>query len=149
MRRKISTNIIIPLENNNGSVPIIRVKMFDKNYYGIVDTGSEISLLSNKLVEKFKQKYVLKEHSMPVILTGVAGKSEDTITTIECRCGFALEYGNITYIDSFCSHDMSGLSSHFKSVCGHDISFIIGSDWLKKHSAEIDYVNNTLHVKYP
>lgn len=135
---------VIPLRFRKSKVPLVTFRLADGEvYYAIVDTGSEISLLSADL----KDKIETREIESSANLVGVNGKTgykqllEGTAKPVFVTPDEGYELKGLLY-------DLGSLSNHFKDSKGNmvSISALIGGDFLKRYNAKIDYENSIMTV---
>lgn len=135
----------IPLRFCKSKVPLITFRLAgDEEYYALIDTGSEITMLDISMKDKIKTKEIEGETS----LVGVNGGSEyQNLLQGACDvCFTTADDENIKIVVGGMVHDMKAISHHFKDKNGAfiPISILIGGDFLKHYNAKIDYKKKTL-----
>ena len=137
MRRKIN----IPLVEFESRVPVVRLKLGDRELFALADTGSESTLFDESLREIEGIK--VKELNSDMSFVGLQGKTDDrriSILSGEFRSGRSkIKIAGI-------GADLSSISHHFKNSYDSDIviSVLLGCDFLDAYEAVIDFDNHTM-----
>ena len=135
---------IIPLHFCKSKVPLIVFEIGDKKYYAILDTGSEITLISDKL----KDIINIVDSDLQTSFTGVGGSTEYQNVKQGCSNIILKDKDDevVTAVIGGAFYNLKSVSSHFKDKSGEfiDISAIIGGDFLKHYEAKINYKEKTL-----
>ena len=137
MRRKIN----IPLIEFESKVPVVKLKLGERELFALVDTGSESTLFDESLREIEGIK--VKELNSDMSFVGLQGKTEDKKISI-----FSGEFKSrrskirIAGIGA----DLSSISHHFKKSYNSDIviSILLGCDFLDTYEAVINFDNHTM-----
>jgi hypothetical protein len=127
--------INVPLVKFESKVPVIKLKLGDEDFYALLDTGSESTLLDRKLQENKNIKKKELEHEMTFVgLNGATEQNKLAILTGEFL------HGKHKIRISGLSTDLSSVSNHFKDSYGSDvvISAVLGCDFLEGYCANID-----------
>ena len=137
MRRKVN----IPFIEFDSKVPVIKLRLGDEELHALVDTGSESTLMDEKLKENKKIKIKDLEHDMSFV--GLNGQTENKRIFVLSGKFFhedaEIKIGGI-------SADLSGISAHLKKNYGTDIqiSALLGCDFLDCYRAVVDFDNHEL-----
>lgn len=126
-----------------GVIPVVRFRLDNWDYYGILDTGSELTFFDKK-VFPFKKK---NDVSLSTI---GATESKISIANVNGELVFSGRDGKqISYPVSGFSTDLSGPTKHFQNQFDykHNIDAVFGADFMKKYAAKIDIKNKTLKIK--
>lgn len=137
MRRKIN----IPLIEFESKVPVVKLKLGERELFALVDTGSESTLFDESLREIEGIK--VKELNSDMSFVGLQGKTEDKKISI-----FSGEFKSrrskirIAGIGA----DLFSISHHFKKSYNSDIviSILLGCDFLDTYEAVINFDNHTM-----
>ena len=130
--------IKFPFASKETNVPVVRFFLPNgKEAYGIVDSGSESTLLSKKLVRDNKDCFeeLPVENMMDVI--GIAGKDSTVVVEQKAMIRFNKRHKTTFEIVGML-FDFTVISSHFHDI---EISALFGSDFLEKNNVIIDYEN--------
>lgn len=121
-------------------LPVMTLKNNNQWFYFIVDTGSNISMLSEIFYNKIK---VEKEACDPNLMTtGIGG----TVTyTRECIAKFEDIKGTCYNINFSISPQLNGVASAIKDAVNIEIAGLIGTDFLYTNGYIVDF--NSLSLK--
>ena len=137
MRRKIN----IPLIEFESKVPVVKLKLDDRELFALVDTGSESTLFDESLREIEGIK--VKELNSDMSFVGLQGKTEDKkISILSGEFKSRRSKIRIAGIGA----DLSSISHHFKKSYNSDIviSILLGCDFLDTYEAVIDFDNHKI-----
>lgn len=137
MRRRIN----IPLIEFESKVPVVKLKLGERELFALVDTGSESSLFDESLREIEGIK--VKELNSDMSFVGLQGKTEDRkIVILSSEFKSRRNKIRIAGIGA----DLSSISHHFKKSYNSDIviSILLGCDFLDTYEAVIDFDNHTM-----
>ena len=139
MRRKIN----IPLIEFESKVPVVKLKLDDRELFALVDTGSESTLFDESLREIEGIK--VKELNSDMSFVGLQGKTDDRRITI-LSADFKLNEDTVRI--GGISADLSSISDHFKRSYNSDIriSVLLGCDFLEAYDAVIDFEEHMLFL---
>ena len=135
---------VIPLRFCKSKVPLVTFRLADGEvHHAIVDTGSEISLLSADL----KDRIETREIESSANLVGVNGKSGYK-KLLEGKVNPKFVTADEEYELKGLLYDLGSISNHFKDRKENtiNISAIIGGDFLKKYNAKIDYEKSVITI---
>lgn len=136
----------VPLRFCKSRVPLVAFRLADEEYYAIIDTGSDLTMLDVSLKDKIKTKEIDVEMSH----IGVNGGSEyQKVVQGACRVELisrANESVNVVFGGMM--YDMKAISNHLESRNREriNVSALLGGDFLKHYKAKIDYKNKTLTI---
>ena len=137
MRRKIN----IPLVEFESKVPVVKLKLGDRELFALADTGSESTLFDERL--KDIEGVNVRKLDSDMSFVGLQGKTDDrriSILSGEFRSGRSkIKIAGI-------GADLSSISHHFKKSYNSDIviSVLLGCDFLDAYEAVIDFDNHTM-----
>ena len=137
MRRKIN----IPLIEFESKVPVVKLKLGERELFALVDTGSESTLFDESLREIEGIK--VKELNSDMSFVGLQGKTEDKkISILSGEFKSRRSKVSIAGIGA----DLSSISHHFKKSYNSDIviSILLGCDFLDTYEAVIDFDNHKI-----
>ena len=111
--------------------PIVKINFNNNSVWAIVDTGADISIMSEEFFNQLPQNYS-KELGPPRLteLKGVTGHSLATLGTSNLQ--FNIEQTNVTV----CFEVVKGITRHI----------LLGSDFLAQTKATLDYENRTMKI---
>lgn len=136
----------VPLRFCKSKVPLVTFRLVGEDYYAIIDTGSETTMLGIQLNGLVKIRELEGEGS----LVGMNGKSEyNKITQGACCATLETVDGEqVEVVLGGMMYDLTVISSHFKNKNDEfiPISAIIGGEFLKHYNAKIDYKKKTLTI---
>lgn len=135
--------IRIPLLFCDSKVPLVCFGVADKKYYAIIDTGSEISMYDFSMKNLFDMIQDLPRSSC----VGINGRAEFNASTVLAG---SIILNEKEFKLNGLLYNLIQFSHHFKDDIENDIeiSAIIGSDFLKKYNAVIDFDNKELILSY-
>ena len=142
--------IRIPLRYCKSRVPLVVFRALDgKPRVGIVDTGSEITMIDHSLIGNGMETV---EGGGSTSFVGVNGEGDaNTVSRVAGSINVKSVDGDIYDIPmGGVEYDCSGLSRVFSNRMDREIevSAIIGSDFLKERNSKIDYKNKTLTIDF-
>jgi hypothetical protein len=132
MRRRIN----IPLVEFESKVPVVKLKLGDRELFALADTGSESTLFDERL--KDIEGINVRKLDSDMSFVGLQGKTDDrriSILSGEFRSGRSkIRIAGI-------GADLSSISHHFKKSYDSDIviSVLLGCDFLDAYEAVIDF----------
>lgn len=132
---------IVPFENYELDLPIVKFKIKDKEFLALVDTGCEDSMFDDSL-----KKYASMLRHSNINLIGFAGEkgvnnaAYFNISFDKCPD----EYELFTHVT-----DMSTISSSISGRLGKDIdvSAFLGASFLNRYNCEVDYQKKVLVLR--
>ncbi len=129
----------IDFETHNNII-IVEAYVNEKWAKFVVDTGASISLLDFNQSKKYRFNYSIDPETR---LTGFGGRSKLMRTS-----DVSFQFKEVTnYHPNFFASDLSGLnrilSQHNQKILG-----ILGSDFLKRNGAIIDYSANKIDIAH-
>lgn len=141
MRRRVS----IPLVEFESNVPVVKLSLGDRDFYALVDSGSESTLMDKNLdgVDGIKKQ----ERDSEMSFVGIQGKTEDRkISILRGKFMHKKEEVKIAGI----SADLSTIGEHFRKAYNSDItiSMLLGCDFLNVYDAVIDFEEHMLFLHY-
>lgn len=120
-------------EDRDESCPKLNIKIGNRNYEALLDTGSMISITTEKMYDQFKEEVdrieVLPTRKLKIF--GAFGTKH-----VEAKTQIYLPF-EVDSVDETLVHN-------FKIVDKINIPIIIGSDWLNKNRGVIDYKHDQL-----
>ena len=138
-RRKIS----IPLVEFESKVPVIKLKLGDRDLYALADSGSETTLVDIGL--KGTEGIHSKRLNTEMGFVGMNGSSDKVPVTL-LRGEFSVN-GDVVEICGV-GADLCNISAHFKDSYGSPvvISVLLGCDFLEHYDAVIDFEEHVLFL---
>lgn len=137
----------VPLRFCKSRVPLVTFRLAGEEHYAIIDTGSEISIISEELKDRIKTKEIDAETN----LVGVNGSTGyRNLVQGACRISLGTNDGEeIEVVLAGMVSNLDAVSSHFRDKNGEfiPIAALIGGDFLKHYQVKIDYSDNTLSIK--
>ena len=124
-------------------VPLVVFRTLDdKPRVGIVDTGSEVTMIDRALMGNGME---VVEGGGSTSFVGVNGEGGASTVT---RVSGTVRMNDYDVPMSGVAYDCSNLSRIFSARADKEInvSMIIGSDFLKERNSKIDYKNKTLEI---
>ena len=138
----------VPLRFCKSRVPLVTFRLAGEEHYAIIDTGSEISIISEELKDRIKTKEIDAETN----LVGVNGSTGyRNLVQGACRISLGTNDGEeIEVVLAGMVSNLDAVSSHFKDKNGEfiPIAALIGGDFLKHYNAKIDYKKKTFAIDY-
>ena len=137
MRRKIN----IPLVEFESKVPVVKLKLGDRELFALADTGSESTLFDESLKRVEGIKVTNLNNDMSFV--GLQGKTKDRKVSI-LSGEFKSRRSKIKIAGI--GADLSSISHHFKKSYNSDIviSVLLGCDFLDSYEAVIDFDNHKM-----
>ncbi len=124
-------------------IPIVKLKLNDKDAWFIIDTGSTITLLNSTESNYFGFGVYHTSHSK---ITELKGLNAKVALFNACKC--LIHFGNLIIKDhAWKSSDLNDLFLAIKEGEGIKIAGILGSDMLAKYDMKINYADQT--ISYP
>lgn len=139
------SRIQIPLRYCKSRVPLVVFRALDdKPRVGIVDTGSEVTMIDPQLVGNGME---VAEGGGSTSFVGVNG--EGGASTV-ARVSGTIRMSDYDIPMSGVVYDCSNLSRIFSARADKEInvSMIIGSDFLNERNSKIDYKNKTMTMDF-
>lgn len=138
MRRDVAEDLLeeddlIKEEEEEAGLTEVSLKVEGKVFKSLVDTGSEVSVIAENILDELKKQNV-KIPTLPVagvIIVGVTGVRSKRVTK---QVHLNLEIENKEYDNTFLV------------VKGLNLDIILGNDFLKKYGAIIDFRNRVLEL---
>ena len=124
-------------------VPLIKLRYKDTEFYAILDSGSESTLIDRRFVEKLELEPSKTDISVSYI--GFGGVSDMPLSNVNLHCSVTDDAGSSSYpikINATLS-DLSAIQAYFDKWNEEKISvpLLIGSDTLAWIEATIDFEN--------
>ena len=113
--------------------PQIKIKIYDVNTWALLDTGSQITAISEKFYERLKCKKIIQE--MPVSNVIVSTAIGNKNTTVKKQVLFDFE------CDSYTNNHVCLVIPYLSS------NIILGNDWNLRNGIVINYNNQSIHIK--
>jgi hypothetical protein len=108
----------------------------------VIDTGASKTVLDKNFVSDY-QKVDMEDSDMQSRGLGQGSIDTEMVKIPE----FSL--GNLTVTDFSCALiDLSGINEMYQQYCSREICGLLGSDFLLKHQALIDYQNRILSLEF-
>lgn len=120
--------------------PIIEATLNGKKAYFLLDTGSDITMLSKHDDKKYGFKLLVRDENHAAL--GIGGKTAGMTSAYQVR----LELGTTRINTRYLAHDLSAIAQAIEKDTGLSISGIIGSDAMKRYGIIIDYKNRVIGV---
>lgn len=137
----------IKFENTKRNVPIVRFSLgADKEYYAILDTGSESTLFDMYFIKEEKENISINIPEEKMSIVGVSSSNEVPLINVSvpiCFEGRAVCTANGLVLD------MSHITKEFPESMGNSfkISALFGSDVLDAISAKVDFEKKELIIQ--
>lgn len=126
---------------NKTDMPVVRLKCGNKDIHLLVDTGSDISYISPSALKIFKDEVVSNKGVHTNIVGGTASSENKTVESV-----LPITFDSKTVNEPFIAvNSLDSQFDHVRQIKGISIHGIIGTSFLKKHKAVIDF--NKLHMK--
>ena len=132
-----STKVEIPFVDYGSDVPVVKVRLKDKEVYCIIDTGSEITLFDKSLKDSLTIQEVQK-----MSLVGVSGNNAAMTSTVSTAVGIPMGKNKLFVANlSGYLNDLSIVNNHFAGALDTDvrISILFGSDMFNLFNCKIDF----------
>ena len=132
MRRRIN----IPLVEFESKVPVVKLKLDDRELFALADTGSESTLFDERL--KDIEGINVRKLDSDMSFVGLQGKTDDRRISI---LSGEFKSGRSKIRIAGIGADLSSISHHFKKSYDSDIviSVLLGCDFLDAYEAVIDF----------
>lgn len=125
------------------NVPLIKMKINGQLRYFLVDTGSEMSILSSEVFETLPKESYSKVIGQSVSVTGFTGKTDEKPVILT-----NLSFKNDKYEDvSFIISDISYVFNYIKDNSKIEIAGILGSYFFNKYRWSIDFDERCIWIK--
>jgi Retroviral aspartyl protease. len=124
----LDENVII---NQNNNLIYVNSKFQNSNLNILLDTGSEASLISQSIVEKFQN---LNQHIIKVNRLTLVGPNNKKLYDVNKMLDITLELNN------------HKLVFQLLIVPNLTMDIVLGSDYLNKYKAKLDYENRKLCI---
>ena len=141
----LNRKVKIKFHKNKTNVPIIQFKLKDGSvYYGIVDTGSESTVLSSRMVNHELAMFEIAD-AKEISFIGVSGSIPTTIKTASSTFYF----GKHKCLIAGMVADLDKLNDSIHECCDKDIyiSAVFGCDTFKQLDAIIDFKEQAINLK--
>lgn len=136
------TEHCIPLHTNYSDAPLIRFIYNDNEYYALVDTGSEQTLIDRKFAEDNKLE-TIKEQDDTVTLHGLSGDSSSPYrhVSLDVDLGVRLPKNYSKFKLFGLLTDLRVIQTQFdkRTDEGIKVPVLLGSDLLSLMKAKIDF----------
>lgn len=136
----------IPLRFCKSRIPLVTFRLAGEEHYAIIDTGSEVSIISEGLRDRIKTK----ELGVETNLVGVnGGTGYRNLVQGACHATLVTSGGeDVEVVLGGMLSDLRAISSHFRDKNGEfiPIAVLIGGDFLKHYEAKIDYKKKLLTI---
>ena len=134
--------ITVPFVECASSIPMIKVKVGNMWTNAIIDSGAESTLIGADMIE-LPEVHVLEE-DLIANFTGIGDYKNKKIVQL----GTDIEIAGHKFAVAAYQFDLSGILSHLDRICDYndDISFVLGSDFLTKYDAVIDYEDKIVTI---
>ncbi|PKQ61407.1 hypothetical protein BZG02_15745 [Labilibaculum filiforme] len=132
---------IIELENESFHL-LVRCKV-NSNHEGdlVIDTGASKTVLDRNFVPA----YTVSEHQTSEIKS--RGLGEGSLNTEMVKID-SFQLGELLVADFHCALiDLAGINEMYREHCSREICGLLGSDFLLKHHAIIDYERQIMELK--
>ena len=138
----MSLTVRIPFVEFESKVPVVSLMIGDREIYALLDTGSESTLIDEKLLDVAKSRKLRRHLSF----TGINGETEKKRVVV-ISDDFLLPVGNKINIAGIAS-DLSAISNHFKTSYGSEvvISAVLGCDFLETYNVKIDFEEHLIEI---
>ena len=133
-------NVVVKYTDEYSLIPLIKFNRNGQDYYALIDTGSESTLIDGSFVESEELDIITSDKTRT--LTGLVGKKEEQINTVQIDCTIDSKDNVVLPVTALLS-DLSMIQSYFDKWTGGEVivPILIGSDTLTKLNAKIDYEN--------
>lgn len=150
------SKIYIPFMESGSKIPLIEFDIDDNQYVALVDTGSESTLFDKSIPES--ENYKISETDYEMSLVGLSGETgSNRVTVANAIINIKDHYikGNNEYtqivtmpVEAMIT-DLSYVSNGINERYGKHlvVKAILGSDFLKKYGAKIDYRRKQLSIR--
>ena len=118
------------VQTDNTETKFCTVKFQDLHVLSLIDTGAQISLISESIFKKIDSSLVLEKHKPEIILRGVTGHELKTIKRVFIKFKIGTKL----------------LTHEFHVVKNLNKSIILGIDFLNSHKAKLDFSKRTLAI---
>lgn len=131
-------------------IPMLRLHFPDgKSGCAIVDTGSEVTMISEDFAIENKSNFLFKDTKDKITYTGIAGNIETSVRWAKTNVKISEEKEQPEF-------EIIGVMQCLKMITNkirqddinEEIIAIIGSDWLRRYEARINMKNNTISFDY-
>lgn len=144
---KKSTRIIVPLQvfelDGDGFHLLLDADIAGENYILVLDTGASKTVFDKTTVEALiGEEHILASEKLSTGL-GITDMQSYTATIDEIKLnGFSLTKHEVAVLD------LSSITSTYSKLLEQPVLGVLGSDFLMKHKAIIDFHKKTLSM-YP
>ena len=128
----------LPLFKTHTGHITVSIEVNGKTCVFLVDTGGGATLIDISR----KQKFQLTPQSVRDYATGIGSASQLVRTS-----GVFGINGTEIHTDSLFLMDISYVNAEFKKARSREIDGVLGTDFLEKHKAIVDYSRSTLYLK--
>lgn len=136
----------IPLRFCKSRIPLVTFRLAGEEHFAIIDTGSEVSIISEGLRDRIKTK----ELGVETNLVGVnGGTGYRNLVQGACHATLVTSGGeDVEVVLGGMLSDLKAISCHFRDKNGEfiPIAILIGGDFLKHYEAKIDYKKKLLTI---
>lgn len=122
-------------------LPIISIKINNKDYNFIVDSGANVNVIDALLIKEIQRDLDIKLMESD----SVTGLSKEEMQSHECKLSFIIDEEEFT--DKFKVVDFSVSAAAIKENSDVIVSGLIGSNFLKTHKWQIDFNKSILWKK--
>lgn len=138
----MSLKVKIPFVEFESKVPVVSLRIGDRDIYALLDTGSESTLIDEILLNVAKSRKLKKALSF----TGINGETEKKQVVV-ITDNFLLSTGQEIHLAGIAS-DLSAISTHFKSAYNSAvvISAVLGCDFLETYDVKIDFEEHVIEL---
>lgn len=141
----LNRKVKIKFHKNKTNVPIIQFKLENgKSYFGAVDTGSESTVMSARMINDNLKLFEMAD-SNEIAFVGVSGGIPTTIKMASATFIF----GEHKCLISGMMADLDKLNEGIHEFCGNDIniSAVFGCNTFKQLDAIIDFKEESINLK--
>lgn len=118
------------VQTDNTETKFCNVKFQDIHILSLIDTGAQISLISESVFNKIDSSLVLEKHKPEIILRGVTGHELKATKRVMMKFKIGTKI----------------LTHEFHVVKDLNKSIILGIDFLNSHKAKLDFSKRTLAI---
>lgn len=128
---------------DKGEIPVVKLNCGNEEVALLVDTGSNLSYLSNVAYQALKEQAVSEKLGKKSIISGTEVKNKDTIVV-----ELPLSYCGKTVYETF--HVLDSLDASFGQIEadeGITVYGILGTTFMHKCNWKVDFTNLCVNVK--
>lgn len=126
------TKYTVPFITDYSDVPLVKMKHGGTEFYAIIDTGSESTLVDKKFVQSNDLNVTTSDNNMSYVGFGGSVESGEPVSSVAFSCSIVGESDDYPICINATLTDLSPIQAYFDKWTGGEVNvpMLIGSDTL-------------------